>query len=231
MGLRRLWLLPQGASAKDGAYVRYPLEDLLRLIALESVLHRAIVIGEDLGTVPDGFQAQLGSAGILGMRVLWFERDKDRFIPPERWDTHAAALTTTHDLPTVAGWWEGSDIDWNTKLKRKMRLGSAAAERRERAKDRAGLWSTFEEAGCAKGPEPAQTEPQAAIDGALSYVGKTPCLLAIAAVEDIVGSPEQPNLPGTTDEHPNWRRRLPDKILHRADVRARVARLTAARKR
>ncbi|HEY4114877.1 MAG TPA: 4-alpha-glucanotransferase [Rhizomicrobium sp.] len=233
MGLRRLWVLPQGASPADGVYLTYPLTDLIRLISIESRLHKAIVIGEDLGTVPQGFRAQIAGAGILGMRVLWFERDGDgRFLPPERWDAQAIALTTTHDLPTVAGWWRERDIDWAVKLRRKMHLGSESAERRARKKDRALLWSAWNLTGCAKGAEPKPAQTDAVIDAALCDVSRTPCPLAIAAVEDILGEAEQPNLPGTTDEHPNWRRRLPaEDFWSDAKVRARLSRLAARRKR
>jgi 4-alpha-glucanotransferase len=183
--------------------------------------------------VPQGFHAQLSAAGILGMRVLWFEREGDgRFIPPERWDGQAAALTTTHDLPTVAGWWAGRDIEWAAKLRRKSRLGSIGAERRERQKDRALLWSALTESGCARGTEPAPADPDSVIDGALAYVGKSPAALAMASVEDVLALPEQPNLPGTIDEHPNWRRRLPaDVSWSDAAVRARLAKLAARRRR
>jgi 4-alpha-glucanotransferase len=229
MGLRRLWVLPDGALPSEGVYLSYPLQDLLRLVALESHLSRAIVIGEDLGTVPEGFHAQLSAAGILGMRILWFERGHDgRFIPPEHWDGEAAALTTTHDLPTIAGWWKGRDTDWAEKLHRKSPHGSIGAERHERQKDRASLWSALTEACCARGIEPAPDEPAAVIEGALGYVGKTPCALAMAAVEDILAVPEQPNMPGTIDEHPNWRRRLPASVSwDDATVQTRLAKLTA----
>lgn len=104
--------MPEGESARNGAYLRYPLEDLLRLIALESWRHRAIVIGEDLGTVPSGFRERLDEHGIEGIRVLWFEGapDGNGFKAPADWDRYAVGTTTTHDLPTVAGWWRGSDI-------------------------------------------------------------------------------------------------------------------------
>ena len=112
MGLTRLWLVPERASPADGAYLTYPCTDLLRLIRLESHRQRAIVIAEDLGTVPDGFQDELAGSGIDGMRVLWFERDDDgTFRRPSTWSVAAAAMTSTHDLPTVAGWWRGADIE------------------------------------------------------------------------------------------------------------------------
>ncbi|MEK6424486.1 MAG: 4-alpha-glucanotransferase [Burkholderia gladioli] len=113
LGLHRLWIVRDGASARDGAYLRYPLDDLLRLVALESSRHRAIAIGEDLGTVPAGLRDQLAARGLAGMRVLWFEREADgAFRPPERWDRDAAAMSSTHDLPTLAGWWRGVDLAW-----------------------------------------------------------------------------------------------------------------------
>ena len=110
MGLSRLWVVPQGASPVDGAYLSYPIKDLLRLIALESHRHRAIVIGEDLGTVQPEFRKRIADFGIAGMDVLWFEREGDAFLSPSRWRHDAVAMTSTHDLPTVAGWWTGADI-------------------------------------------------------------------------------------------------------------------------
>ncbi|HKT67337.1 MAG TPA: 4-alpha-glucanotransferase, partial [Burkholderia sp.] len=113
LGLARMWIVPEGRSPRDGAYLRYPLDDLLRLVALEAARHRAVAIGEDLGTVPAGFRARLGAQGIAGMRVLWFERDADgAFRPPSAWDRDTIAMTSTHDLPTVAGWWRGVDLAW-----------------------------------------------------------------------------------------------------------------------
>jgi 4-alpha-glucanotransferase len=233
MGLRRLWVLPQGASPIEGVYVGYPCPNLLRLIALESMLHRAVIIGEDLGTVPEGFRAQLSGAGILGMRVLWFERTSDgRFIPPEHWDYQAAALATTHDLPTVAGWWKARDIDWAAKVRRKMRMGSETAERRGRKKDRSLLWSAFTQTGCARGAEPPPENPDSVINAALSYVSGTPSVLALAAAEDIFGLDEQPNLPGAIREHPNWRRRLPaGDFAQDTKARARLRAFAGPRRR
>jgi 4-alpha-glucanotransferase len=105
LGLKRLWLVPVGLPASDGTFVTYPFEDLLNLIVLESNRHEAIVIGEDPGTVPEGFREQLADRGILGMSILWFERcgDNGGFTLPGEWRTGSVAMTTTHDLPT-AGW-------------------------------------------------------------------------------------------------------------------------------
>lgn len=123
-----MWIVPEGGSARDGAYLRYPLDDLVRLVALEAARHRAVAIGEDLGTVPAGFRERLGAQGIAGMRVLWFERDADRaFRPPSAWDRDTIAMTSTHDLPTVAGWWRGVDLEW-----RRVAAGAAAAPAKPR---------------------------------------------------------------------------------------------------
>jgi 4-alpha-glucanotransferase len=204
MGLMRLWLIPRGAPASDGAYLAYPLEDLLRLLALESHRHRAVVIGEDLGTVPTGFRARLRRAGIAGMDVLWFERTRLGYRKPARWRADAVAMTTTHDLPTVAGWWSGEDI------RTRRALGLAAADEEDgRARDRLKLWRAFTDSGAAEGAAPASDAPAAAVDAALAHVAQSPSRLMLAPLEDLLGRVEQPNLPGTIDQHPNWRRRLP----------------------
>jgi 4-alpha-glucanotransferase len=208
LGLNRLWLVPEGATSVEGAYLAYPLQDLLRLIALESARHRAIVIGEDLGTVPDGFRDQLGAAGVMGMRVLWFERDHGLFVDPSRWSTRDMATTSTHDLPPVAGWWDARDIDWRTRLG----LQTEAQEEQAlavRGQDRQTLWNGLVYAGVAAGDMPAADNPAPVVDAAVRFVARTPEPLTVVPLEDFIGLDEQPNLPGTIDEHPNWRRRLP----------------------
>jgi len=209
MSLMRLWVIPEGAEPTEGAYLRYPMADLLRLVSLESHRHRAIVIGEDLGTVPEGFRRHLALRGIAGMQVLWFEREYGTFIPPARWRKDAVAMTTTHDLPTIAGWWRGRDIEWRSALRTKPGNGDAESERRARDEDRRLLWAALADAGCVEGDPPPPDRPEPAVDGALAFVGGTRSHLAVAAIEDVLALSEQPNLPGTIDEHPNWRRRLP----------------------
>jgi 4-alpha-glucanotransferase len=138
LGLGRLWVIPDGAPASEGAYLRYPIDDMLGLIALESRRCGAVIIGEDLGVVPPGLRATLADHGLLGMRVLPFERDEDgAFKPPETWDPLAAAMTSTHDLPPTAGWWRGRDIDWRERL---GAAGERGAERESRAEDRTAFW-------------------------------------------------------------------------------------------
>jgi 4-alpha-glucanotransferase len=242
LGLRRLWLVPDGSSARDGAYIHYPFEDLMRLIALESWRHRAIVIGEDLGTVPPGMRERLAENELLGIQVLWFERraaksgaksesegkskgeskaeDKSKdenkvkeelFIEPAKWSSHAVATTTTHDLPTVKGWWAGDDIDWRDRIGQTVRpAGSTedpvARAHLERVRDRGLLWAAFQQAGLA--PADAPPPEDAPLDEALAFITMTAAPLVIYPLEDLLGLAEQPNLPGSIDEHPNWRRRI-----------------------
>ncbi|MEZ2352066.1 4-alpha-glucanotransferase [Caballeronia sp. RCC_10] len=214
LGLRRLWLVPEGESAKDGAYLRYPIDDLLRLIALESWRHRAIVVGEDLGTVPPGFSERLQEHGLLGIRVLWFERaeEGEGFKPPREWSNGVTATTTTHDLPTVTGWWRGEDIEWRSKIGQTMARDDGRdpveVAMEERGEDRAHLWRAFQEAGVAPADVEAPPVDNAPVDEALAFVGMTPAPLVTYPLEDLLGLAEQPNLPGSIDEHPNWRRRL-----------------------
>ncbi|PTQ59039.1 4-alpha-glucanotransferase [Sphingomonas aurantiaca] len=227
-GLRRLWVVPEGASAADGAYLDMPFDDLMRIVAMESHRAKAIVIGEDLGTVPDGFREAMDARAMLGMRVLWFERDADGFVPPVKWSPDAVAMTGTHDLATVAGWWSGRDIGWTWALGRTSEAVDEAADRAARATDRAALWAAFDTGR----DQPAEDDTDPVVDAAIAHVASTPCALAIVPVEDLAGLVEQPNLPGTIDEHPNWRRRLPDTteaLLDRADVTARIDALNATR--
>jgi 4-alpha-glucanotransferase len=234
MGLTRLWLIPEGADPADGAYLAYPITDLLRLLALESQRQRAVVVGEDLGTVPDGFQAMLETAGLHGMRVLWFERNGQGFASPRTWSQTAVAMTGTHDLPTVAGWWNGTDIATRAAC---GRLGAGQSEadlREERSGDRNALWRAFVTTGFAEGDAPPLQRTQPVVDAALRFVAASPSPLCLPPIEDLLGLEEQPNLPGTVDEHPNWRRRLDshaDVLLDQPDVARRIEELAAERPR
>ncbi len=210
MGLNRLWIVPEGASAASGIYMRMPETDLVRLVRLESMRNHAVVLGEDLGTVPDGFPERLQHAGIDGMRVLWFERGEDGFTPPRDWTAQASAMTSTHDLATVAGWWKGVDI------RHRLELGGTEAEEQrqlgERAGERTQLWKAVLDSGAAAGAEPAVWDAAPVVDAALAHVAGSACELAMIPTEDLLGLDEQPNIPGTTDEHPNWRRRLVEPV-------------------
>jgi len=227
MGLMRLWLVPHGALPSEGAYLSYPLDDLLRLLALESYRHEAIVIGEDLGTLPPSFRARCRDAGIAGMDVLWFQREGERFLAPQEWRADAVGMTTTHDLPTVAGWWRGADLE--------LRRGIGTVDESEitqRPAERTALWRAFTEANVADEAQPAADDTDPAVDAAVAFVARGPGPLAIVPLEDIMGVAEQPNLPGTTDQHPNWRRRfhLPvDEMLRHPAAEERLGLLKARR--
>ena len=226
MGLARLWVIPEGAAAGEGVYLAYPCRDLMRLLALESLRHRAVILAEDLGTVPRGFADRLAAAGFVGLRVLWFERTATGFRPPAAWQETAAAMTSTHDLPTVAGWWQERDIDW------RMRLGLRHETRAARERDRHLLWRAFRAAGAASGGEPTPEEGGRVATAAAGFLGRTSSRLALLPLEDALALAEQPNLPGTSTGHPNWRRRLPDRVetmLDRPDVAARLRALRTAR--
>jgi 4-alpha-glucanotransferase len=235
LGMRRIWVVPEGASPTEGAYLTMPLDDMMRVLAIESQRAKAVVIGEDLGTVPAGFRPVMDANGVLGMRVLWFERDASGdIIPPGDWSAHAAAMTGTHDLPTVAGYWRGRDIDWTWQLGRTSRAGSEAEDRAARAADRRRLWRAFTDAGITAAPEPAADHTPPVVDAAVAFVASTPCAIAIVPLEDIAGLDEQPNLPGTIDEHPNWRRRMPDaaaSLLERPEIAVRLQLIQSARTR
>ena len=232
LGMARLWLVPEGATPGHGAYLRYPLEALLALTALEAWRHRACAIGENLGTVPEGFDDRLKDNGLLGMNVLWFMRQAPDakpnadapagFTTPDEWPPDAAAMTTTHDLPTLRGWWEERDIDWRVKLDLLGADDDEASLRAGRALDRELL---------ARALDPAAESPpaQAPIPALLRFVSSSPCPLLLVPMEDIAGVLDQPNLPGTIDTHPNWRQRLPLSIRATFADPAAQARLDAAR--
>jgi 4-alpha-glucanotransferase len=232
LGLARLWLVPDGADGRHGAYLRYPFDDLMRLIALESHRYKAIVIGEDLGTVPAGFGEALADAGLMGIRVLWFEREGDTFKPAERWSRHAIATTDTHDLPTVTGWWHACDIVWRAKLDQMAPDTNIENEYATRARERDELAGRLNEVQSDVRVDGSDKNPP--IDQILQFIGSTPGPLVIIPLEDLLALEEQPNLPNTTDQHPNWRRRLPVNVEHMLDsehIAERLAILHRARSR
>ncbi|MDT7951641.1 MAG: 4-alpha-glucanotransferase [Acetobacteraceae bacterium] len=234
LGLRRLWVIPEGCESKHGAYLAFPQSDLMRLIALESARHRAIVVGEDLGTIPPGFQDEMALSGVLGMRVLWFERDLRSFWQPRGWSPAAAAMTSTHDLPTLAGWWRGRDLEWRAKLNLSGGPEQEAEDGHDRFRDRFMLWEAMQASGTVQGPPPPDEEPAAFVDAATRYVAGAACDLMLLPIEDALGLEEQPNLPGTmSDQHPNWQRRLPtdtSQLLEAPAVAARLAAVGEARR-
>jgi glycogen operon protein len=213
MGLARQFWVPDGARGADGAYVAFPFDDLLAVLALESRRARCLVIGEDLGTVPEGFRERLWEAGALSYRVLPFERHGASFAPPGAWPRPATACVSTHDLPPLAGWWRGADIAERRDLGL-MTPDEGEAARAARADDRRALLNALraesflpqnQDAAAPDRDAPLTPELAAAIH---AFVAATPAALAAAQVEDLAGEETAVNLPGTDRERPNWRRRV-----------------------
>jgi 4-alpha-glucanotransferase len=228
LGLNRLWVVPDGANASEGAYLSYPFHDLLRLVRLESMRHRAVVIGEDLGTVPPGLRSLLSESGIAGLDVLWFSRDENGFADPSQWRRDAVAMTTTHDLPTVAGWWRGADISFRAEH---GLVSNEGGEETVRAADRHDLWRAFTEAKVATTPPPPPEETSAVIDEAITFVSSSGAPLVLLPLEDLLGLEEQPNIPGTIDTHSNWCRRYPIPVAETFDAPDVAARIKVLNKR
>ncbi|MHA3888056.1 4-alpha-glucanotransferase [Stutzerimonas degradans] len=206
LGLKRLWVMPAGADPKRGVYLNYPFDDMLRLLCLEAWRHHAVILGEDLGTIPEGLREVLAARGILGMRVLLFEQHDGHFQRAGQYSDQALATSTTHDIPPLAGWWSGHDIDWRIRI---GQLSEAERESQWRAREheRAGLNRVLCEDG---GRDPGQLlEVEQAVDAAACFLGHTPAPLALLPVEDALGLSEQTNMPGIVEIHPNWRRRYP----------------------
>jgi 4-alpha-glucanotransferase len=206
MGLFRLFWIPPGAEPKDGAYVRGHAADLLSIVALESQRAKAVIVGEDLGTVEDEAREQLSQKKILSYRLLWFEK-----MSPSKFPEQALAAVTTHDLPTVAGLWSGYDLE------AQKRLGLSPNEEgtleiRERIK---------------RLTRASQNTP---IDDVIVRVhealGRAPSRVVTGTLDDAMGVEERPNMPATTDEWPNWRLALPDPIesLTRSERAQQIAR-------
>ena len=209
MGIERQWWVPHGMKATEGAYVRFPLEDLVGLIALESHRARCIVVGEDLGTVSDALRARLAEAGIYSYRLCMFEREGRAFRAPSRYSPRALVAWSTHDLPTLRGWWLGRDLQVRAKLSH-LDTSAFQAAQRERRDARAALVEALAEQGLA----PANVDIDAPADDALveavhAFLARSPSPLLLVQMEDVLGMEEQANLPGTVDTHPNWRRKLP----------------------
>lgn len=230
-GLARLWVVPEGLDSSAGVYLSYPFMDLLRLVALEAHRAGALIVAEDLGTMPPGFAEPLAAKKMLGMRVLWFERAADEgFIGGQDYAPDSVAMTGTHDTATVAGWWTGHDLAWAERL---GRLPSGSTPQREAARrdsDRGRLWSTLTHD---RWPRPAAEEPKPVVAAALRHIGRSASQVAVAPLEDILAEREQPNLPGTVTEHPNWRRRLDaplEDLIAEPATAARIEALDTARK-
>jgi 4-alpha-glucanotransferase len=221
MSLQRLYWVPAGRSAVAGAYVRYPFAELLRLVTLESQRQQCAVIGEDLGTVPSGFRETMQAANLLSYRVVMFERRWDaNFIPPHEYVPLAAASAATHDLPTLRGFWLGRDIAWRQKLALYPDAAAEEADLSDRHRDRWQLLEALAREGLMAAHRFPEFLPQDAApvytaelgEAVLAFLARSRARLMLVQIEDVAGEPEQANLPGTSDAHPNWRRRLSAKL-------------------
>jgi len=209
LGLKRLYLVPHGFAADNGVYVQMPFEALLAATAQESVAHRCVVIGEDLGTVPEGFRAQMADWGIWSYQVMMFERDdQGSFCDVDHYTPNALVTFNTHDLSTYAGWRGFSDL----ALKRSLGIDPGETDE--------ARWHALAML--------TQVLRRNAIDrddlyAVVDFLARTRSRLLTISLEDLLGVVDQPNIPGTVDQHPNWRRRLPlavDEIMAAIDVAA-----------
>jgi 4-alpha-glucanotransferase len=189
MGLFRLWWVPQGRKPKEGAYVRYPVDELLAVIAVESQRAGAVVVGEDLGTVEEGVRETLADQNVLSYRLLWFED-----TPPSEYPEKALAAVTTHDLPTLVGIWTGADLE---------------AQRHVGAKpDRAGSekfrHKLLEMSGVQSGADATE-----AIIKTFEQLREAPSMIVLAELEAACMTAERPNMPSACGKYPNWSLALP----------------------
>ena len=219
LGLKRLYLVPHGFPAKNGAYVQMPLAALFAVTALESVAHKCVVIGEDLGTVPEGFREQMIEWGIWSYLVVMFQRDdRGRFHGSDNYLKNALVTFNTHDLSTYAGWRSFGDL----KLKRSIDVDPGESDQA-----RWDALGALDEVLRLHGIERNDFTSVA------RFIAGTPSRLMAVSLEDLLGVVDQPNIPGTINEHPNWRQRLPvavEEIAGKIDVSALKA-ATRARAR
>jgi len=232
MGLTRIFCMAPGATPADGAYVYYPAEELLSIVALESQRHGCVVIGEDLGTVADATRALLARFALLSYRLLYFERHGSGFKPPAAYPHDALAAIRTHDLATLQGWWAGADLHTRIRLGILPSPQAGWQQLHERAAERVQLMAALDAEGLqglegaahALGEGTLGTATAAAIH---AYLARSPARLMMVQAEDLLAQQAQVNVPGTVDQHPNWRRRLALPAVRWADE-PRVQAITAA---
>jgi 4-alpha-glucanotransferase len=234
MSLYRLWWVPAGCAATGGAYVHYPLQELLTVLSLESARASCLVVGEDLGVVPDAMRQAMPEFGLYHYKVLLFEKISGKFRRPDQFSREALAAATTHDLPTLRSYWEARDIE----LRRRLNLyPSAAIENdviRERDHDREMLLVALREQGLNPAHPSAPLEPfTEELGQALHlYLARSSTALVALQIEDLLGMIEPVNVPGTSNEYPNWQRKVTASIeamAARGDLKARLAEIDRAR--
>jgi (1->4)-alpha-D-glucan 1-alpha-D-glucosylmutase len=205
MALKHLYWIPRGCSPAEGAYVQYPFEELLAILALESERNQCLVVGEDLGTVPEGFRERLAEAQILSYRVLLFEKNSDGFVPPQHYPTLSLAVAGSHDLPTLRAWWSGEDLALKERLGLFPDPRIAKAAQLDRRYDREELLSALQQRGLCVDPN---LEMEKFIEASHAYLGSSAAALAMLQLDDLTGEVSPVNVPTTSEEYPNWRRRL-----------------------
>lgn len=235
MALFRQWWVARGTPSNAGVYVHYPLEDLMGILALESVRNRCLVIGEDLGTVPEEMSKAMDVWGVYHYKVLLFEKHRDgQFKMPLEYPQAALATITTHDLPTLHGWWESLDIDLRERLDLYPSADIVREVRAERDKDRRNLLHAIVGAGLWRwhGHEPLPRYSQALGRAMHLYLGRTKSSLAMLQIEDLIGMTDPVNVPGTSTEHANWTRKVSmatERIFAREDVREMLTAMNRVR--
>lgn len=223
MGLMRLFWIPHGRGAREGAYVYYPLAEMLAIVAIESHRHRCMVVGEDLGTVEDAVRDALTQADVLSYRLLYFEKQHDGgFKAPEAYPAAALVAISTHDLATFAGWWTAGDL--RERLALDLFPDPAVFDKQlmDRARERIELMQALQQAGLLSREEAAEAAGLAMpsprlFEAAHAFLAATPSALMMVQLEDVAGVVAQANMPGTVDQHPNWRRKLPEPVAALAD--------------
>jgi 4-alpha-glucanotransferase len=233
MALFRQWWVPRGFKSVDGAYVHYPLADLLGIVALESRRAECLVVGEDLGVVPDEIRRALPELGIYHYKVVLFEQKAGEFVAPRDYVRPALAAVTTHDLPTLRGWWAGHDIDLWEKLGFYADASVGERNRADRQEERARLLRALRREGLWDEENDSVPPYSAKLGLAVHvYLARSRAALVTVQLEDMIGMLEPVNVPGTSHEYSNWTRRMTEsarQIFARAEVRELAAALTAAR--
>jgi 4-alpha-glucanotransferase len=234
MSLFRLWWVAAGHSPTEGAYVHYPLDKLLTVLALESARAGCLVVGEDLGVVPDEMRRAMPEYGLYHYKVLLFEKDGSRFRRPDEFLARALGTVTTHDMPTLRSYWEGLDIDLRRRLQLYPSVEIENEVRHERDRDRAALLEALRQQGLQPMSPATIAEPFTdELANALHlYLARSPTRLVALQIEDLLGMVEPVNVPGTDHEYPNWQRKLTvdiDDLAGREDFDAAFAAITLAR--
>lgn len=210
LGLFRMFWIPSGLSPKEGAYITYPAEDLLRIIALESVRRKVVVVAEDLGTLEDSFRQMLQRFDMLSYRLFYFERNypDPSFRQPNAYPAGALCAVTTHDLPTLYGFWRGQDIETKKRLGMYQDEDHWRHDLAMRKRDRELVIDALRHHGLLSDEaSPEEAMMPKLCEAVYRYLSMTPCRMLLVSLDDVVGTVDQQNLPGTVDEYPNWKQK------------------------